>query len=86
VSQREAYREYWVSQDFSSMRPSIFQAEFYRMVRRASIAYPEWRVGQRFFNVLARMDPVLADMIRGTSADPFYDDSKIPAFELALWG
>ena len=36
-----------------------------------------WRPGQRFFNVLAEYHPELAEKIRGTDIDPFYDDHKI---------
>lgn len=41
---------------------------------------PGQRFGQYLFNVLSLMRPLLADMIRGTEADPFYTDSKIKNF------
>jgi hypothetical protein len=62
------------------------QEEYYREVAKARNTHPEWRVGQRFFNVLHDMDPELANMIRGTLADPFYNENRIPLFEQALWG
>ena len=46
----------------------------------------DWRIGQTFFNTLNQMDPECADMIRGGPFDPFYDDSKIPAFLLEVFG
>lgn len=36
-----------------------------------------WRYGQALFNVLFRHDPTLADKLRATKDDPFFDDSKI---------
>lgn len=40
----------------------------------------ELRAGQRAFNDLARSDPQTAERIRGTEFDPFYDDTRLPAF------
>lgn len=42
--------------------------------------HPEWRVGQAYFNILHRLHPEVADAVRGTSKDPFYNDTRIPAF------
>jgi hypothetical protein len=39
------------------------------------------RAGQLAFNELYRVDPVVADQIRGTEDDPFYDDERIAHFE-----
>lgn len=33
---------------------------------------PSWRFGQKFFNILHQMNPIVAERIRGTSLDPFY--------------
>lgn len=38
------------------------------------------RKGQQAFNDLYRTHPDIADKIRGTVLDPFYDDSKLEAF------
>jgi hypothetical protein len=38
------------------------------------------RKGQRYFNALYALRPDLADQIRATLADPFYRDTKLPAF------
>lgn len=40
----------------------------------------DWRNGQAAFNVLYSMHPELAQEIRGTDLDPFYDDSRLYAF------
>lgn len=34
--------------------------------------YPEWRIGQSFFNTLYMMYPDVADDIRGTKYDTFH--------------
>ena len=44
------------------------------------------RLGQSMMIALRRKNKELYDVISGTSADPFYDDKKIPAFEKALVG
>ena len=38
------------------------------------------RRGQRAFNVLRDMRPDLAERVRSTGVDPFYEDSRLPAF------
>lgn len=43
----------------------------------------KWRRGQTYFNVLYRIDPVTANSIKDTEADPYYDDTRIDRF-LAL--
>jgi hypothetical protein len=40
---------------------------------------PEQRQGQFMFNVLVLLRPDLADRIRCTDEDPFYDNDRIPA-------
>ena len=42
--------------------------------------HPEWRQGQAFFNVLARVNSPLAERVRGSLVDPFYSDEIIPEF------
>jgi hypothetical protein len=48
--------------------------------------HPDWRRGQALFNALHGIDPVLADRIRGTAADPFHSDSRerVQAFAEAV--
>jgi hypothetical protein len=45
-----------------------------REFRRLAI-YRDWRIGQAAFNTLNEFYPEIADMIHGTSADPFYAES-----------
>lgn len=53
----------------------------YKSVRNARAAdHPEERMGQCYFNALYAVEPELADEIRGTADDPFYDDGCIPEF------
>lgn len=50
--------------------------------------HPNWRWGQALFNALHGMHPELADLIRGTSADPFNIDSRerVQAFAGVITG
>jgi hypothetical protein len=41
---------------------------------------PKLRKGQTLFIVLENLDSEIADMIRGTDADPFYNDKNIRKF------
>ena len=43
-------------------------------------ANPELRVGQSYFNTLYDIKPNMANTIRGTNLDPFYQNRIIPAF------
>lgn len=38
------------------------------------------REGQKAFNLLYKYYPEIAEKIRSTDSDPFYDDSKLPLF------
>lgn len=42
------------------------------------------REGQRAFNALYAIRPDLAEQVRGTDLDPFYDDSRLPDFHAWL--
>lgn len=46
--------------------------------------YPDWREGQALFNTLFLDCRHIADQIRGTEYDCFYDDDKIEAFKVRL--
>lgn len=48
-------------------------------VGKARYLFPNWRLGQAYFNVLARLRPDLADDIR-QEVDPFYDDELVSEF------
>jgi hypothetical protein len=57
---------------------------FAEEVGRVKAANPSWRLGQTMFNVLYEHYPELANNIRGTEADPFYNNQRIGAFMLAI--
>jgi hypothetical protein len=40
----------------------------------------ELRLGQIAFNELYATEPTIANLIRGSEFDPFYDDEKLEAF------
>ena len=54
--------------------------EFIIAVELNLTLYKDWRKGQCYFNVLHRLHSELANEIRGSYIDPFYDDSKIELF------
>jgi len=56
---------------------------FYERLRKWRAAYPSWREGQAVFNALHSLHPELADEIRTTELDPFYQDARLP--ELYAW-
>lgn len=39
-----------------------------------------WRYGQTLFNALYELDSEMANKIRATEHDPFYDDGKVDKF------
>lgn len=47
--------------------------------------YPQYRLGQTMFNVAQEMT-YNVELVRGTQADPFYNNKLIPAFIFNLWG
>lgn len=49
-------------------------------VERVSKAFPEWRLGQAYCNVLRVARPDLYLELVGTEADPFYRDDRVPRF------
>jgi hypothetical protein len=55
-------------------------SEFLSHVSHTYMKEYEWRFGQTCFNVLYELDEDLANCIRGTDIDPFYDDVKVPEF------
>lgn len=44
------------------------------------LRHRDFRAGQAAFNMLYVLRPDLADQIRGTDLDPFYQDERLPAF------
>jgi hypothetical protein len=39
--------------------------------------HPSWRRGQALFNVLHDYNPALAEQLRVSDANPFYDDANL---------
>lgn len=54
-----------------------FHMEVLQFVR---LEAPEWRIGQTYFNVLARRRPDLSEQIRSGPLDPFYRNERVPEF------
>lgn len=46
--------------------------------------HPTQRRGQAHFNILHAINPVVANRIRTTLADPFSDDSRMDAFLIVV--
>lgn len=42
--------------------------------------YASWRFGQSAFNALYDLHPEIANEVRGTENDPFYNDKVMPDF------
>lgn len=51
--------------------------EFLYKFEHSRLEYPDWREGQRFFNLLNEYYNELSEEIRGTEVDPFYNDKNI---------
>lgn len=60
-------------------QPRLRLETFFMEASKAQRLHPTWRAGQTYFNVLADLRPDLADQVRGTDLDPFYD-TRIAAF------
>lgn len=54
--------------------------DYLETVTVAKNDHPEWRLGQTYFNVLEGMNIALANQLRGSISDPFYEDANIKAF------
>lgn len=51
--------------------------EVFRKSRENIERFPQWRIGQSFFNTLWDMHPDIANEINGTEYDPFYDTGRM---------
>ena len=51
-----------------------------KVLIEAPLLYPKWRKGQAYFNYLYQLHPDVANEIRETEYDPFYNDSRIDKF------
>ena len=65
-----------------SADPFAFQVA----ARQVAKNNPEWRTGQAYFNTLAEMRPDIAEQVRGTTVDCFYQDWLIPDFLNVVYG
>lgn len=54
------------------------------LVRKNRIKYPEWRLGQNYYNSLFEISPEIAIEICGTENDCFHQDSLIEKFLKAI--
>lgn len=54
--------------------------QYLRLVPLALEDRADHRAGQAYYNVLYSINPGLAASVDETPLDPYYDDSKIPAF------
>lgn len=48
-----------------------------KFARRMQTINPQYRAGQSFFNALYIMHPEIADNIRGSTVDPYYQDDNM---------
>lgn len=55
-------------------------SEYLRIVATVRGRTPDWRAGQTYYNVLTEARPELAEKVRGSSIDPFYQDERIADF------
>ena len=55
-------------------------SEYFKTVSSMVVEHPEWRIGQTYFNVLLDFYPNIAEEVRGTEFDPFYQDGQIEKF------
>lgn len=58
--------------------------ELQRLAAAYQAEHPQQRWGQALFNTLCRVDPGLGRELTGTGADPFYSDSRVGDFLVAI--
>lgn len=62
----------------------------YRLGKEFSLLrsqHSEWREGQCYFNALLKVEPEIAEVVRGSKYDPFFNDRRIEEFliYMASW-
>lgn len=72
------------SEKISGSEPSFFTLMHNAFIRHLTSG--QQRRGQAWMNALADVDSELYGVIHGTDADCFYNDHKIPAFKLEVFG
>lgn len=60
----------------------VHVTEWIRAIAADYTKHPDHRQGQRAFNTLCKVQPELAERIRGTDLDPFHQDERVPKFVL----
>jgi hypothetical protein len=68
----------------TTKRPFTLRFAFW--LREIQKSKPNLREGQRLMLALEQTDYEVYDMIHGTPADCFYDDSLIPEFNAEVFG
>lgn len=54
--------------------------DWFDMATRYAARHSDQRLGQALFNSLNHVNRVLANSVRGSVVDPFFDNQHIPAF------
>jgi len=54
--------------------------EYITEVQSRMLLHPHWRKGQTYFNVLHERRPEIANRIRNTAVDAYYDDKRMFMF------
>lgn len=62
------------------MKSSEYFALVSKRLHENRISGVDWRVGQTYFNVLHEVNPKLANIVRGSGVDCFYQDRLVPVF------
>lgn len=58
--------------------------ELLTLVETTQKEHPQWRYGQTMFNVLTTFAPGIAEIIRGSEIDMFYNDDVVEEFKKAI--
>lgn len=81
VNANPSYREWWFENKDRIMNETFneYKQRFY------TTPYPkELRHGQAVFNYVHATEPKIADKLRASAVDPFYQDRLVEAFWLAV--
>lgn len=72
--------EYLTPKDAENASVQVSFSGYLKLVNQIQKKNPSWRKGQTHFNVLHDVRPDLAELIRGTSIDPFHKDCVLSEF------
>jgi hypothetical protein len=59
--------------------------DYFKATVAAMKRYPSWRPGQAYFNTLVSLRPDISKELETSILDPYYNDSRIPAFLEAVY-